>query len=94
VNSIYDEMPSEATLQFVPTKIRLLLDILPEKGLYRLNRYTSHHTLYEPDAQLLPEHKCGLQLIVLCGNRTPKAFGIDRIYPAVYAIFRLIRKMQ
>jgi hypothetical protein len=85
---MYDGTPSEATLQFVPTKIRQLLDILPEKGLYRLNRYTSHHTLSEPDAQLLPEHKCGLQLIILCGNRTPKAFGIHRISPAVCATFR------
>src|SRR4030042_5201674 len=32
------KQPSEATLQFVPTKIRQLLDILPNKGLYRLYR--------------------------------------------------------
>jgi hypothetical protein len=44
------KQPSEATLQFVLTKIRQLLDILPDKGLYRLYRYMSHHTLSEPDA--------------------------------------------
>jgi hypothetical protein len=32
------KQPSEAIFQFVSTKIRQLLDILPDKGLYRLVR--------------------------------------------------------
>jgi hypothetical protein len=77
-------MSLSSYFRFDARKIRQLLYVLYNKGLYGINRNTSARILPKPDAQLLPEHKCGLL------QRIQRDRDIRRVQQTVQAV-RLVR---